>query len=153
MRSLICSRNDRLHRLRLSRGFFDLRAFKPGARRVNNFPATRRAPSGELLTRRLSRPAFFCATKKPTAKGEITMTQQPTHTDEQIRAYLAQTGRIAILWGIDDVKAVRPDLSDDQCMKVLQECEHRHDAENGISWIVIETHANLLFPNAGLEAA
>lgn len=66
--------------------------------------------------------------------------------DEEIRAHLANTGRIAILWGIDDVKSVRPDLTDDQCMEVLRKCEWRHDAEIGINWVVIKTHADFMFP-------
>ena len=39
-------------------------------------------------------------------------------TDEQIREHLAKTGRIAIIWGIEDVKAIRPDLTDEQCDEV-----------------------------------
>ena len=66
--------------------------------------------------------------------------------DEKIRSYLAKTGRIAIFWGVDDVKSVRPDLTDDQCMEVLEQCDDKHDANIGISWDVIEFHAGYLFP-------
>lgn len=66
--------------------------------------------------------------------------------DEQIRSYLDKTGRIAIFWGIDDVKSVRPELTDDQCMEVLQQCDGKHDANIGITWDVIEFHASHLFP-------
>ena len=74
-------------------------------------------------------------------------------TDEEIRTYLATTGRIAIFWGIDDVKAVRPDLTDDQCMEVLDACDNRHDANIGINWLVIETHADWMFPVAQEQVA
>ena len=67
-------------------------------------------------------------------------------TDEQISKHLANTGRIAIFWHIDDVKSVRPDLSDEQCLQVLHRCENKHDAEIGINWLVIEMHADYLFP-------
>jgi hypothetical protein len=67
-------------------------------------------------------------------------------TDDEISSHLANSGRIAILWGIDDVKSVRPDLTDDQCMEVLDRCENKHDANIGINWLVIEIHADYLFP-------
>jgi hypothetical protein len=67
-------------------------------------------------------------------------------TDDEIRSHLANTGRVAILWDIDDVKSVRPDLTDDQCMEVLDRCDNKHDANFGINWLVIEIHADYLFP-------
>ena len=74
--------------------------------------------------------------------------QQSPITDEQIRTHLSDSGRMAIFWAIDDVKSVRPDLTDDQCMKVLDRCENKHDAEIGINWFVIETQADYMFPIA-----
>ena len=67
-------------------------------------------------------------------------------TDDVIRAHLHESGRIAIFWAIDDVQSVRPDLNDEQCMEVLLECARRHDANHGITWTVIETHADWMFP-------
>ena len=64
----------------------------------------------------------------------------------QLKNQLEQHGYIGILWHIDDVKGVRPDLTDEQCMEVLEQCDRRHDAEMGISWQVIEIHAADLFP-------
>jgi hypothetical protein len=69
-------------------------------------------------------------------------------TDEEIKTHLATTGRSALFWGIDDVKSVRPDLTDEQCEQVLDRCEHKHDASIGINWYVIEAHADWLFPVA-----
>ena len=66
--------------------------------------------------------------------------------DDEIRTHLANTGRIAIFWGIDDIKAIRSDLTDDQCMQVLHACDQRHDAETGINWLVLEIRADDLFP-------
>ncbi len=55
---------------------------------------------------------------------------------------------IAIVWHIDDVKEVRPDLTDEQCRAVLRQADERHDATIGINWEVLEIHADDLFPCA-----
>ncbi len=55
---------------------------------------------------------------------------------------------IAIVWRIDDVKEVRPDLTDEQCRAVLRQADESHDATIGINWEVLETHADDLFPCA-----
>jgi hypothetical protein len=53
---------------------------------------------------------------------------------------------ITISWHIDDVREIRPDLTDEQCREVLQQAEHRHDASVGINWDVLAIHADDLFP-------
>ena len=53
---------------------------------------------------------------------------------------------IAITWHIDDVKEIRPDLTDEQCREVLQQADRRHDASVGINWDVLAIHADDLFP-------
>ncbi len=53
---------------------------------------------------------------------------------------------IAIVWHIDDVKEIRPDLTDEQAREVLQQAERRHDASVGINWDVLAIHADDLFP-------
>lgn len=57
--------------------------------------------------------------------------------------------RIVLTWHIDDVREVRPDLTDEQCREVLRQCERRHDAGIGINWDVLRTHAADCFPEAG----
>ena len=54
--------------------------------------------------------------------------------------------QIAIIGDIDDVKHIRPDLSDEQAMEVLLEVKDCHDAEWGASWATLETVADDLFP-------
>jgi len=54
--------------------------------------------------------------------------------------------QIAITWGIEDVKDVRPDLPDEQCMEVLQRVLNKHDAEHGITWDTLQITADFLFP-------
>ena len=56
---------------------------------------------------------------------------------------------IAILWHIDDVREVRPDLNDTQCREVLRRCEQQHNAEIGINWDVIHIVAEECFPETG----
>jgi len=63
--------------------------------------------------------------------------------DEQL-SELKKT--ISIEWSTNDVKCVRPDLTEEQCSEVLECTEESHDANEGINWIVLETHADNLFP-------
>lgn len=53
--------------------------------------------------------------------------------------------KIAHVWTIDDVKAERPDLDEDQCKQVLEQVEHDLDCTVGITWDVIEYTADSLF--------
>jgi hypothetical protein len=80
------------------------------------------------------------------------MTKQSTLTDEDIRTHLAETGRLAVIWNVEDVKSVRPELTEAQCLEVLDACERKHDANIGINWTVIVTHAEWLFPEADSDA-
>jgi hypothetical protein len=56
---------------------------------------------------------------------------------------------ISITWHIDDVAEVRPDLTAEQRREVLQQALDRHDAGIGITWDVLEIHADELFPQEG----
>ena len=53
---------------------------------------------------------------------------------------------IEISWHIDDVKEVRPHLTDAQAREVLEQAKRRHDADIGINWDVLAIHADDLFP-------
>jgi hypothetical protein len=66
-------------------------------------------------------------------------------------AHMAQDERngvwyLADDWYIDDIQQVRPDLDDDQCIRVLEVLADNFDANNGINWEVIEYTAEELFP-------
>lgn len=54
--------------------------------------------------------------------------------------------QIASVWGTQDIREVRPDLSNDQAWEVLQECERRHDCEIGLTWSLMSLTAAELFP-------
>ena len=53
---------------------------------------------------------------------------------------------ITISWHIDDVKAVRPELTDEQARDVLGRVNKCHDANIGINWDVLRAVADDLFP-------
>lgn len=54
--------------------------------------------------------------------------------------------QIALIWDIDDVKGIRPHLTDEQAMHVLREVDHHHDADHGVHWETIEGWADQLYP-------
>ena len=63
-------------------------------------------------------------------------------TDEiDIHATLAAGRQIAVIWSIEDVQQVRPELSEEQCWQVLQAVKRYHDSTIGISWDVLSSHA------------
>ena len=54
--------------------------------------------------------------------------------------------QIAIIWDIDDVQSLRPDLDDNEAMQVLSAVDDKHDANIGINWDVIQFWADELYP-------
>jgi hypothetical protein len=54
--------------------------------------------------------------------------------------------KISIVWHIEDVQSIRPDLNDEQASIVLQHLKINHDANTGINWETIETVADILYP-------
>ena len=53
---------------------------------------------------------------------------------------------IAIIWCIDDVKSIREDLNDEQCLDVLRYADRKHDASMGITYETLTCIANYLYP-------
>ena len=53
---------------------------------------------------------------------------------------------ITIIWCIDDVKQVRPDLNDEQCLDVLGRADQKHDASMGITFETLRFNADYLYP-------
>lgn len=54
--------------------------------------------------------------------------------------------QVAIIWSIQDVKSVRPHLTNEQAMKVLEHVKRSHDATIGVSWETLEITSDMLFP-------
>ena len=72
----------------------------------------------------------------------------PAPGDIDIHAILAGRREIAVIWAIEDVQEVRPDLTEDQCWEVLEAAKGDHDATIGINWDVLTCHAQMLFGSA-----
>ena len=68
--------------------------------------------------------------------------------DIDIHALLAERRQIAVIWSIEDVQEVRPDLSGDQAWEVLQVACKSHDATLGVTWETLECAAQSLFGDA-----
>ncbi len=62
-----------------------------------------------------------------------------------IHELLAQLDRIAIVWCVEDVIAVRPHLTTSQAMQVLEHAKRNHDAGEGMSWGTLQYVADILF--------
>lgn len=71
---------------------------------------------------------------------------QHDFTDYDIDELLKQRRQVAVIWSIDDVQEVRPNLTDDESWEVLQACRKYHDCTVGFSWDHIECVAGSLFP-------
>jgi hypothetical protein len=65
--------------------------------------------------------------------------------DEQVCDLLAKQKRIALIWAIEDVLRLRPDLTAEQAWEVLQAVESEADALVGVTWDTLEECAERLF--------
>ena len=65
-----------------------------------------------------------------------------------IHELLARNHQIAVLWCVEDVQQMRPDLTADQGWEVLEYVDRHHDPEYGITWAALEGVANDLFGSA-----
>lgn len=66
-------------------------------------------------------------------------------TEIDLHELLAGHRKIAVVWCIEDVQDVRPDLTDEQAWKVLQLVKRTHDCNYGITWLTLEIAAEQLF--------
>ena len=62
-----------------------------------------------------------------------------------IHEIAAKRRQIAMLWSVEDVQEVRPDLTDDQAWEVLQRAHRQHDATIGINWDTLQIWADEMF--------
>jgi len=60
--------------------------------------------------------------------------------------YIDPAKEISVIWHINDVKEVRPRLTDEQAMEVLEVIKKQHDADIGISWETLRIIADDMFP-------
>ena len=71
---------------------------------------------------------------------------RPAVSSRAVHELLAARHEIVIVWGTEDVRSVRPDLTDEQAWAVLKAVERGHDANIGICWDVLQASADSLFP-------
>ena len=59
---------------------------------------------------------------------------------------MSKNREIHITWSIKDVFEIRPDLSEEQAIEVLENIFKNHEADIGVSWDTLEFWANTMFP-------
>ena len=59
---------------------------------------------------------------------------------------MSKSKEIQISWSVDDVYSIRPDLTEDQAMEVLQNVKDNHDADIGVCWETLNFWADSMFP-------
>src|SRR5262249_48837057 len=64
-----------------------------------------------------------------------------TGTELDLHELLAARGQIAVVWSVEDVQEVRPDLTEEQAREVLSQVERQHDATLGVTWDTLELAA------------
>ena len=65
--------------------------------------------------------------------------------ETNLKPLLTSAGEIAIVWSVEDVLEIRPDLSREQAAEVLEHVSQDHDAGIGINWQTLEYVADELF--------
>ncbi len=85
---------------------------------------------------------------EPDLRKAIADSPPPEPPEIDIHEILAERRLIGLVWGVEDVLEVRPDLSEDQCWEVLQSVDRHKDAELGINWQTLEIAAEELFGDA-----
>lgn len=64
---------------------------------------------------------------------------------EKLDNYPEDEPLLVVMWQKEDVAQVRPDLTDEQCIKVMRKIKDCHDANVGVNWDVISDTADPLF--------
>jgi hypothetical protein len=82
----------------------------------------------------------------------------PLHATVDVPELLAKSRTIAIIWTVEDVRKVRPDLTEGQAWEVLKRAQHVHDPDQGLTTGRLRDHALDLFgpapmPSLALKAA
>jgi len=98
---------------------------------------------GDFKSRALAEEVYARITGRAYRDGE-----PPADSESIIDVHqlLEDRRQVAVIWCTEDVQEVRPDLTDDEAWQVLQRCHKIHDCEVGLSWLLIETVADDIFP-------
>ena len=76
----------------------------------------------------------------------MTKSRKTDYSKIDIDAVLAERGQVAVVWSIEDVLGIRPDLNPEQAWDVLTACRDQHDCEWGFTWTFLKDIADDLFP-------
>jgi hypothetical protein len=76
----------------------------------------------------------------------MTKSAKPDYSKIDVHQLLQRRRQIAVIWSIEDVQEVRPDLNAKQAWAVLRQCERVHDCSVGFSWELLQYVAEDLFP-------
>lgn len=83
----------------------------------------------------------------PTYKQAEEIIDTSDNADTLITQYYDNTNRIALIWGIDDVKfqadELGVELSDQQAFDILHDINKKHDASIGVNWDVIKCYIDM----------
>ncbi|EBV0135957.1 hypothetical protein DNI05_08585 [Salmonella enterica subsp. enterica serovar Newport] len=71
---------------------------------------------------------------------------------EKLDNYPEDEPLLMVMWQKEDVAQVRPDLTDEQCIKVMRKIKDCHDANVGVNWDVISDTADTMFPKERCHA-
>ncbi len=71
---------------------------------------------------------------------------EPFYIGGFVHRVLAKFGMVAMIWSVEDVRGIRPDLTGEQAFEVLDEVRRKHDAEYGVNWTTLACMADILFP-------
>lgn len=66
-----------------------------------------------------------------------------------IHAVLDERHEVAVIWCVEDVQSLRPDLDEEESWHVLQRCRKVHDCNHGFTWDLIQYVADDLYPTKG----
>ena len=76
-------------------------------------------------------------------------TVEPPEID--VHALLAERRQVAVVWSIEDVLGIRPDLNPEQAWDVLTACRDQHDCEWGFTRTFLKDIADELFPKSAIS--
>ena len=77
--------------------------------------------------------------------GEQSFSEYDEYADEK------DARNITLVWSIEDVQELSPNLTDDQAMDVLDMVKRKHDASLGVTWDTLQYWADTLYPGVRVE--
>jgi len=87
--------------------------------------------------------------------GLLTPVLDPDHAIHQVSEALGKQfeDKIAIIWSVGDIRSDDHNswITNEEAVGILEEMDHRHDAELGITWATVEFYTDELKRSLGKE--